>query len=255
MLEQFLVGGVLTFIMVFVRIGTALMIMPGIGDSFTPQNIRLMIALGISLVLSPILQAYMPQSVPSSAMLLTLIFMEFIIGLFFGTVARIFMAALDVAGMVMSLATGLSNAQLFNPILAGQGSVMGAFMSVTGVVVLFAANLHHMLIYGLVNTYENFPVGGVPDVGSMAEVISRAVSTCFLVGVQIGAPMLVVSLMVYIGMGVLARLMPQIQVFILALPIQIMLGLVALSLTLSTMMLYWMNRFNDGMFTFLTQIQ
>ena len=252
MLEQFLVGSVFTFMLVFVRIGTAMMILPGIGDSFTPGQIRLYIALGISVVLTPFLSQYIPAEIPSTTMLLTLISMEFLIGLFFGTIARIFMTALDTAGMVVSLSTGLANAQLFNPIMAGQGSLMGAFLSVTGVVLLFAANLHHMLIYGLVESYVGFPIGEIPDVGSMAELISKAVASSFLIGVQIGTPFLVVALLVYIGMGVLTRLMPQIQVFILALPLQILLGFVTMALAVSTALFYWLNQYEDAMVFFLT---
>ncbi|MEM6781603.1 MAG: flagellar biosynthetic protein FliR [Pseudomonadota bacterium] len=255
LLEQFLVGNVLAFILVFVRIGTAMMILPGIGDSFTPRNIRLYIALAISVVLTPFLSRYIPTEIPSSAMLFTLIFMEFLIGLFFGTIARIFMTALDTAGMVISLSTGLANAQLFNPIAAGQGSLMGAFLSVTGVCLVFAANLHHLLIYGLVDSYEGFPVGGIPDVGSMAEMVTRAVSSSFLIGVQIATPFLAVALLIYIGMGVLTRLMPQIQVFILALPVQIMLGLITMALAVSTAMLFWLGEYEETMTFFLTQIQ
>lgn len=253
LLEEYLTSSILAFILVFVRIGSAMMILPGIGDSFTPRNIRLYVALGISVTLTPFLQRYLPSDVPSTAMLLTLIMTEFLIGLFFGTVARIFMTALDTGGMVVSLSTGLANAQLFNPIMAGQGSIMGAFLSVTGVVVVFATNLHHLMIYGLVDSYVGFPVGEIPDVGSMAEFITRSVSASFLIGVQIGAPFLVVGLMVYIGMGVLTRLMPQIQVFILALPLQILLGFITMALVLSTALLFWVGRYEEAMTFFLTQ--
>lgn len=253
LLEEYLTSSILAFILVFVRIGTAMMILPGIGDSFTPRNIRLYIALAISVVLAPFLQRYIPSEVPSSAMLFTLITMEFIIGLFFGTIARIFITALDTAGMVISLSTGLANAQLFNPIMAGQGSIMGAFLSVTGVVLIFATNLHHLLIYGLVDSYEGFPVGAIPDVGSMAELVTKAVSTSFLIGVQIGTPFLVVGLMLYIGMGVLTRLMPQIQVFILALPLQILLGFVTMALVVSTALMFWIGRYEEAMTFFLRQ--
>lgn len=253
LLEEYLTSSILAFILVFVRLGTAMMILPGIGDSFTPRNIRLYMALAISVVLTPFLQRYIPAEIPSSAMLFTLITMEFIIGLFFGTIARIFMTALDTAGMVVSLSTGLANAQLFNPIMAGQGSIMGAFLSVTGVVLLFAANLHHLLIYGIVDSYEGFPVGGIPDVGSMAELVTRSVSSSFLIGVQIGAPFLIVGLLIYISMGVLTRLMPQIQVFILALPLQILLGFVTMSLVLSTALFFWLGRYEEAMTFFLRQ--
>lgn len=253
LLEEFLVSSVLTFMLVFVRIGSAMMIMPGIGDSFVPANIRLYMALSISVVLSPFLDRYLPDAVPSSALLFMLILSEFMTGIFFGVIARIFMAALDTAGMVISLSSGLANAQLFNPIVASQGSIMGAFLSVTGLLMLFAGNLHHLLIYGLVGSYESFPVGQVPDTGGMAEVVARAVAQAFMIGIQIASPFVIVGLMLFIGMGVLARLMPQIQVFILTIPIQIMLSLLTMALVLSAGMLFWMGQFENGLALFFEQ--
>ena len=253
LLEEFIVGSVFTFIMVFVRIGSAMMIMPGIGDSFVPTNIRLYMALSISVVLAPLLSQYIPAQVPSTTLLFMLIISEFIIGIFFGIIARIFMAALDTAGMAISLSSGLANAQLFNPIASSQGSIMGAFLSVTGLVVLFSSNLYHLLIYGLVGSYESFPVGQIPDSGSMAELVARAVAESFLIGIQIATPFLVIGLLLYIGMGVLSRLMPQVQVFILTIPIQILVSLITMTLVISVAMLFWLGRFEDGISFFLTQ--
>ena len=253
MLQEFLVNGVFAFIIIFVRFGTALMIMPGIGDSFVPANIRLYIAMGFSLALTPVLQKMVPAPLPAFGTMLVLIFIEFVTGLFIGSIARILMMALDTAGMLISMASGISNAQVFNPSLAVQGSVFGAFLSVMGVTLLFVTNLHHLLLMGLVESYEMFPIGGVPETGSMAELIARAVSASFLTGFQIAIPFVVISLLLYIGMGVLSRLMPQVQVFMLALPVQILLALVTLAITLSASMLFFISRFEDGMVYFLSQ--
>jgi flagellar biosynthetic protein FliR len=178
--------------------------------------------------------------------------MEFVIGLFIGTIARVFMIALDVAGMLISTTSGLANAQVFNPSLASQGSITGAFLSMVGVVLLFVTNLHHLLIYGVVESYAMFPVGAVPDSGSMAQLITQAFSASFLIGFQIAIPFIIVAMMLYIGMGVLSRLMPQVQVFILALPVQIMLSMVTMALIISAAMLFWMTKFEDGMTYFLS---
>ncbi|HPD82380.1 MAG: flagellar biosynthetic protein FliR [Alphaproteobacteria bacterium] len=250
--EEFLVSGVFAFMLVFTRLGTAFMIMPGIGDSFVPANVRLMMALGIAFVLTPVVQPHMPDPIPAFPVLLSLIFMEFVIGLFVGTIARIFMIALDVAGMLISTTSGLANAQVFNPSLSTQGSITGALLSMTGVVLLFATNLHHLLIYGVVESYEMFPVGAVPDSGSMAQLMTQAFSASFLIGFQIAIPFVVVAMLLYIGMGVLSRLMPQVQVFILALPVQIMLSLLTLALVFSAAMLFWLTKFESGMTFFLT---
>lgn len=245
-LDQFIVFNVLAFMLTFVRLGTALMLMPGIGDSFTPAPIRLLISLGISLVMMPIVANYLPDPLPAGLALYVLIFSEFMIGLFIGTVARIFMAALDTGGMIVSLQSGLASAQLFNPAFSSQGSVVGAFFSVTGVVLLFASNLYMVLIYGLAESYQMFPAGNIPDTGNMAEVVAKSVAASFLIGVQISSPFIVVAFILYVGMGVLARLMPQVQIFILSLPVQILLSLLTMSLVFSAIMMFWLRKYEDG---------
>lgn len=246
-LQDFLTTGVFAFILTFVRLGTAAMIMPGIGDSFVPERIRLHMALGLSFILFPLTANYIPAEIPGTFQLATLVATELVIGLFFGTIARIFMMALDTAGMILSISSGLGNAQVFNPSLATQGSLMGAFMSVTGVVVLFATGLHHLLIKGILDSYILFPVGEIPHTGSMAEFLAKAVSASFSIGLKISAPFIVLTLLVYIGMGVLSRVMPQVQVFMIALPLQILLSIVLLTLTVMGMFVYWISQFEQGM--------
>lgn len=251
LLEVFLTTGVLSFILTFARVGTALMIMPGIGDSFVPERVRLHMVLGVTFVLFPILFVHMPAVIPSTYQLIAMVGVEVLVGLLIGTVARIFMMALDTAGMIISMQSGLANAQVFNPALSSQGSIMGAFLTVTGIVFVFATNMHHFLISGLVESYSLFPLGQVPDTGSMAEVITKAVNASFIVGVQMAMPFLIVTLLMYTGMGVLARLMPQVQVFMVALPLQILISLILLNLVLTALFYHWLGEFESAMMFFL----
>ncbi|MCB9982248.1 MAG: flagellar biosynthetic protein FliR [Rhodospirillales bacterium] len=255
MLETFLTTSVLAFMLTFVRLGSAIMIMPGVGDSFVSTRVRLHIGVALSFALFPLSMPYMPSPMPSTFGLFTLILMEFIIGLFIGTIARILMSALDTAGMVVSISSGLGNAQIFNPSMATQGSLIGALLSVTGVVLLFQFNMHHLLFMGIMESYEMFPLGAIPDTGSMAELISRTVAASFSIGVKIAAPFIVLTLLIYVGMGVLSRLMPQVQVFILALPIQILLSIALLSMVLSAALMFWIAQFEQGMVFFLSSAQ
>ena len=250
-LDTFLTGSVFAFLLTFTRIGTAVMIMPGVGDSFVSERIRLHMALGISFVLFPLVMTRIPYPLPPVFGLIALLAMELIIGLLIGTVARIFMTALDTAGMVVSMQSGLANAQVFNPALAAQGSVMGAFLSVTGVVVLFATNLHHLLITAVMESYDLFPLGIMPDTGSMAELVAETVAASFLIGIKLSTPFIVMTLLIYAGMGVLARLMPQIQVFMVALPLQILLSVMLATIVLSALFSYWIGAFEEGMMIFL----
>ncbi len=251
-LETFLVSGVLAFMLTFARVGTAIIIMPGLGDSFVSTRIRLHMALGISFVLFPIILPYIPSPIPPTFALVAIIGTEVIIGLMIGTVARIFMTALDTAGMVVSSQSGLASAQVFNPTLASQGSIMGAFLSMTGVVLIFATNMHHLLITGVVESYAMFPLGSALDTASMADLISRAVSASFILGIKLSIPFIVATLLIYVGMGVLTRLMPQVQVFLVVLPLQILLSIILLSLVAAALFYHWLESFRSAMFFFFT---
>lgn len=245
MLAELLVLNMTAFILTFARLGSAIMIMPGVGDSFVSARIRLLFALAFSIVMTPLV-ANFDSTYPSGFGLYVLIAVEVIIGLFIGTIARIFMAALDTAGMVVSIHSGLANAQLFNPSFAAQGSIVGAFFSVTGVTLLFASGLYSVLLYGLYDSYNTFPVGITLATGDMSEIVVRAVTVSFRTGIQIAAPFMIVSFLLYVGMGVLARVMPQIQVFILSLPVQILLSMLTMALVISAGMMFWLQKYEDG---------
>ena len=252
-LETFLSGGVLAFLLTFTRVGSAVMIMPGLGDSFVSERIRLHMALGISFVLFPIIWPYMPAEIPPTFGLVSLLAVELVIGLLIGTVGRIFMIALDTAGMIISMQSGLANAQVFNPALAQQGSIIGAFLSVTGVVLLFATNLHHLLIMGVLESYELFPLGKLLDTGSTADFVAHAVSASFIIGVKLAMPFIIITLLMYVGMGVLARLMPQIQVIQVILPLQILVSIIMLGIVVMALLSYWVGEFESGMIFFLSE--
>lgn len=250
-LASLVVDKVAVFMMIFARMGTAMMVMPGIGDSFVSARVRLLFALAFTVVVTPMVAPLLPDMRIGSAMFIWILVRELVIGFFIGTVARILMTALDTGGMLISMQTGLGNAMIFNPQMAGQGSIIGAFLSISGAVMLFATNLHHLLIYALVDSYKSFAAGGdMPLVESMAQTITLAITHSFRIGFYMAVPFIIVSLLLYIGMGVLGRLMPQIQVFILALPLQILLGFLTLFMVMATVMLYWLGEYREAITMF-----
>lgn len=250
-LEIFLTTGVFAFLLAAVRVGTIVMMMPGIGNTFVSPHVRLAFCVALSLVLMPLLQSKIPNPLPGMPMLFILIVMEFMFGFFIGTIGRILMSALDTAGMVISTQSSLANAQLFNPAFASQGSIIGTVMTLTGVLLLFTTDLHHLLILAMVQSYDIFPIGTVPDMGSMAKLLTDAVGASFQVGLMMSAPFLIVIFMLYVGMGVLSKLMPQLQVFMISIPVQLTLSLILFVMTISAMMLFWLNEYEKGMEYFL----
>ena len=117
LLEEFVLSQIIVYILTFARVGTVMMLMPGVADSFVPPTIRLAFAVAMTLVLSPITATYLPD-VTTNIMLITLIISEMIIGFFIGIVVRIFMAALDVGGMLISTSIGIGNAMIFGQIIS-----------------------------------------------------------------------------------------------------------------------------------------
>ena len=95
-----------------------------------------------------------------------------------------------------------------------------------------------------------FPMGVMPDTGSMAELMSKAVSASFNVGVKIAAPFLVVTMLVYVGMGVLTRLMPQMQVFLIVLPVQILVAIMLLGFVVAAMFGAWLTHYHSALLFF-----
>lgn len=250
-LSYILVENVFVFAMLFARFGTAISIMPGFGDFFTPVQVRLLLAVSLCFALTPIFYPIFPELPSNTVVLVQAVAYEFIIGGMIGVMARIFMAALDTGGMLISIQTGLGNAQIFNPGAQTQGSLVGTFFYLLGVVLIFATNLHHIMIYAIYESYQMMPPLNAPPFNIISDLMARAISHSFLIGFKIGVPFITIGLILYLAMGVMGRLMPQIQIFILALPLQILVGFLVLSLIVSPIMLYWIRTFEEGMTLFL----
>ena len=149
--------------------------------------------------------------------------------------------------MIVAHTMSLSSAFTFNPAAAGQSTVVGTLFTIMGVVLMFATDLHHLLILAVANSYTFFtPTAGMLA-GDMASTIAETLSHAFFVGLQFSAPFLIISLGIYFAMALIARLVPQIQIFFLAIPVQIMIGLTALSTALSASMLYFLVEFEGVM--------
>jgi flagellar biosynthetic protein FliR len=244
--QSFLTTGVFAFILVFVRIGTAIMIMPGIGNAFVPANIRLYFALAFTFVVFPVLQSKVPNPIPETFTLFTMIIMEFVAGLLLGTVMRILLGAIDIAGMIIATQSSLANAQLFNPAFASQGTVIGSFLTMVATLLLLVTDMHHLMITGIIESYDLILINQLPSMGDIANILIQEITLSFRIAIQMTAPFLIIVTILNVGMGVMSKLMPQVQVFMLAVPVQITLSLITLMIIMSTMMLFWLTKFDEG---------
>lgn len=235
-------GLVLVYLLVFARTGAMLMLLPPISQAGVPAQVRLVLALAISFALAPGLAHAYTLTPPSSGIGLGILVAEEVTaGLLIGAMASIIMGGLSVAGTIIATQTGLSYAQLLNPTLGDQEPVLGNFLTLLGGVMIFATNLHHLAISAIHGSYALIPPGAPLPTADMAELVIRLVSGSFVLGVQLAAPFLVFGFAVNASFGLLARMMPQLQVFFIAMPVNILAGFFLLMLLAGTMMTVFLN--------------
>jgi flagellar biosynthetic protein FliR len=159
-----------------------------------------------------------------------------LIGAVLGLTARMTISALQVAGSVVAQQLGFGFVMAVDPTQGQQGVLVGNFLTLLGVTLIFATDMHHLIIAALHDSYTLFRPGEVPATGDMAELMTRSVNMAFRIGIQLSAPFLVFGLVFNLGLGILSRLMPQMQVFFVGMPLSIMIGLVILLLVIGAMM-------------------
>jgi flagellar biosynthetic protein FliR len=226
-----------TFMLVFARIGAMVMLLPGLGESNIPVRIKLAIALLLTLIILPLHRlAYHVDLQVSLNPLLVLMVHEIVIGVVLGATARVTLAALQVAGSVIAQQMGLGFVTSVDPTQGQQGLLIGNFLTLLGITLLFATDSHHLVIAALNDSYNIFSPGEMMPSGDVAALATRAFAAAFKIGMQLAAPFVVFGLVFNLGLGVLARLMPQMQVYFVGVPLAILAGFLILAAVIAAMM-------------------
>jgi len=245
-------GIVLTYLLVFSRVGAMVMLLPAIAEMGVPSRVRLVLALAIAFALTPQVQNNYPAVNPESTMaLVIMVLQEVTAGVLVGAMARIIMSALQVAGYLIATQVGLAYAQTIDPTQNTQGAVLGNFMTLLGTTLIFLTNLHHLAIGAIAGSYRMLPPGGHLPTADMAQLVIQLTSSSFALGFQLAAPFLVFGFAVYAGLGVLARLMPQLQIFFVAVPLNIMCGFLIMLALIGSLMTVFLTYYTNSMATFL----
>ena len=234
---------------VFARVGALFTTAPAFGDFSLSPRIRLAAALAVTAAFVPVAAPYYPEWAGSN--MAGILAIEVLVGGFLGITARIMMSALNVAGQIIAFQMGLSLAQIFDPTQELQGAIVGGFLAILGTTMIFATDLHHLLLAALRDSYDLMRPGVLPVMGDLAETMIATLSAAFSLGARLSAPFILFGLVFYVGAGVLNRLMPQAQVFFMLLPANLAFGLLLLMLTTGLMMTLFLERFESFLVQFL----
>ena len=236
--------------MIFLRIGTVFMLMPGLSASYVNIQVRLVFALSVSLIAMPLISPHLPPEPKEFSLFVQYILNEISIGIFLGMIMQFLFFALNLAGSIASQAIGFSNAQIFDPTFQNQTMLIESFFSIIAVTLIFLMNIHHLMFEAIIDSYYLFIPGKPLPWADFASHMTETMSKSFTFGFKIGSPFIAFTIIFYAGIGLVSRLMPQLNIFFLSLPLQIYLGIGLLFITTPIMISVFLRYFDEGLYLF-----
>lgn len=222
------------FILVLVRTTVIIMMVPVLGERTVPARIKTALSLLVALLVFPLVRTQL--SYPPVGALLPLILRiggEILLGVCIGMTARFIFAGIQMAGELIGFQMGFSVASVIDPTANVQVNILGEFQYMVSMLIFLVINGHHVFLSALA---ESFNVTALPTVSHPGELLSVMVNLSgdiFIIAVKISAPIMTVLLFINVAMGLVARTVPQMNVFIVSFPLQISVGLIFLGLTAS----------------------
>lgn len=223
--------------LIFARVGAMLLLLPGFSDDAVPGRMRLMMALGLAFGLQGLVAAFAQPSLQpaleNGTELARLLLTEMLTGLALGGVVRIFFLAAGIAGSIISLQMGLTSSLVSDPSLGGQVPIFGRLVSIAALLLCMGLGVHHLWIGALVHSYQVFPVGQMPPAADFAQLAVRATTGAMALGLSLAAPLIIYGIVFNCALGLAARLAPQLQIFFIGQPLNILLGVAITAATLA----------------------
>jgi len=236
--------------LVFLRAGAIVMLVPGLGETYVPVRARLALALVLALCLGPIAAASLPPLPTGVGDMAGFVIKELLVGLMIGALMRMFIASLGVAGELVSLQTTLSFAQTANPTQAQPGTILSTFLTLLGLTMVFDTGLHHLFLGAIARSYTLFPPARPLPINDAAALAVQTTGKVFALGLQLAAPVVAFSLVFNIATGFVGRMMPQFQIFFVATPLSLLLGLSIFALSLGSIGLVWLQGYEQFLHIF-----
>lgn len=213
------------FLLLFARVGAVLMLLPVFAEESVPARIRLLLALGMSAGLWGMLEPRIAPALGDGAALAGLVIAEMLVGLAMGMIIRIMFAAASMAGSLIASQVGLAAAMMFDPTQSSQAPLLSRFVGIAAALVCFGIGVHHLWIGAMVHSYALFPVGGLPPAQDFATLAVSVTGNATALALSLSAPLIVYGIAFNAALGLSARMAPAIQVFFIAQPLNIMLGI------------------------------
>lgn len=234
------------FLLCFVRILGVFIIVPIFSNRVIFAQAKTTLAALLALFISPLIHKFLPSTLEMSYQTLLLyLFFEFSIGLLIGASGYFLFIVLDFIGHIMGAESGLSNAQLFNPASGQPTELTTNMLILSASVLLFVGNFHHTLIQVIIHSYEYIHLGSSTLIADYHHVILNGLHKMFVLGLQFSFPFILIGLILNLGIGLVNKLIPQIQIFSVMPPAQLMVFFFMLVAVLTSILDGFLNIFKD----------
>ncbi|SCG83435.1 Flagellar biosynthetic protein fliR [Proteiniborus sp. DW1] len=244
------------FLMILVRMTGLFFITP----IFSRDNIPNILKIGFSFFCSTILINIIEVDIIALTPLELLVFSikELLVGLMLGFVSYLFFTVLYLAGQIIDMQIGFGMVNVLDPQQNIQIPIMGSFYYIICILFFLILDGHHFLIEALVNSYDYIPIGQIKFTGDMVNQLVRILTQTFIISFKISGPVLAAIFLADVLLGILAKTMPQMNVFIVGMPLKIFIGLAAVTITIPLFLATLQNIFssmNEGIYNLLKVIQ
>ncbi len=226
----------LVFLLVLTRITAFVATAPLLSNRGIPALTKIALGMGLAIVLTPF-AGNPPLLELDTAVFVTLLIGEALMGLTLGIVANLIFTGIMVSGQMMDMSIGFAMSNLFDPASQIQSTLIGRFLNIVALMMLLAMDGHHSLILALGASFDLVPAAGIQMQLFPFEQIVKIFSGMFLLAFKMAAPVLAVIFVSEISLGLVARTVPQLNVFILGFPLKIGVGVLVLAITMPIMAL------------------
>ena len=239
-------GHVAVFLLLMTRASGIFIISPFFGSMNIPIYFRAGLAFAFSVVLFPVVDAMGAVEAPPTVLMYAVsVLSELFVGWLIGFVAYISFSAINMAGKIMDMQVGFAIVNVMDPTSGQQVPLIGSFLYNLAVIVFLVTNGHHMIIAGLAESFRLVPLMGMSPGLSLPILITNFTTGIFLTGMKIAMPVTFAILLTNIGLGILARTMPQPNIFVVGIPLHLIIGMSVLSMLMPFYVLFLDVVFNE----------
>jgi flagellar biosynthetic protein FliR len=197
------------------------------------MRVKAGIALSMTLLLYPVIRVKLPQLPTDGVSLFLMVVRETLIGITLGLVSQAIFAAVEFCGQLLGIQIGFSMVSLFDPSMGTQVSIIAVFQTMLATLLFMTLEVHHIFIRSIVESYQVVPLGSWHMSGPLLQFLTNIVTGIFVLGVKLAAPVMVSLLAASVVLGIMARIFPQMNVFIISMPLNIGVGLMILGTSIT----------------------